>query len=138
MHPVRALTLGKRDLAPPKSVTRRHLRLLPISERPQTRLECETGPRPCPFVSCQFHLYLDVGKKGSIKLNFPHLEPDELVETCVLDVADRGGATLEEVADFINLTRERVRQIEEIARGKLHRLEFTTDLMMALFDGEGR
>ncbi len=33
-------------------------------------------------------------------------------ESCVLDVADRGGITLEEVGDALGLTRERVRQIE--------------------------
>lgn len=32
--------------------------------------------------------------------------------SCVLDVADRGGATLEEVADIIGVSRERIRQIE--------------------------
>jgi len=45
-------------------------------------------------------------------LNFPDLEPWELEETCSLDVADRGGITLEEVGDILNLTRERVRQVE--------------------------
>lgn len=82
-------------------------------ERPRTRGECEGGPRPCPFVSCAHHLYLDVNDAtGAIKLNFPHLEVDELKESCSLDVADRGGITLEEVGDILNLTRERIRQIE--------------------------
>src|SRR4030095_9996023 len=29
-------------------------------ERPQTREECTNMQRPCPFVSCAHHLYLDV------------------------------------------------------------------------------
>ena len=29
------------------------------SLRPKTRAECVGGPRPCPFVSCKCHLYLD-------------------------------------------------------------------------------
>ncbi len=33
-------------------------------------------------------------------------------ETCALDVADRGGITLEEVGEIMNLTRERIRQVE--------------------------
>lgn len=81
--------------------------------RPKTRGECARGVRPCPFVSCQHHLYLDVSaKNGSMKLNFPDLEPDELEESCALDVADRGGVSLETVAVTMNLTRERIRQIE--------------------------
>ena len=81
--------------------------------RPKTRAECVGGPRPCPFVSCKYHLYLDVqARTGAIKLNFPDLEVEEMRESCSLDVADRGGATLEEVGAIMNLTRERVRQLE--------------------------
>jgi DNA-directed RNA polymerase sigma subunit (sigma70/sigma32) len=40
------------------------------------------------------------------------MEVHELEETCALDVADRGGITLEEVGRLLNLTRERVRQLE--------------------------
>ena len=82
-------------------------------ERPQTRAECADMPRPCPFVSCAHHLYLDVNpESGAIKLNFPHLEVWDMAETCALDVADRGGITLEEVGAILNLTRERIRQVE--------------------------
>jgi DNA-directed RNA polymerase sigma subunit (sigma70/sigma32) len=49
---------------------------------------------------------------GSIKLNFPHLKVWELEESCALDHVTPSGLTLEEVADLMNLTRERVRQIE--------------------------
>jgi hypothetical protein len=82
-------------------------------ERPRTREECMNMPRPCPFVSCEHHLYLDVNPdSGAIKLNFPHLEVWEMAETCSLDVADRGGITLEDVGAILNLTRERIRQVE--------------------------
>jgi hypothetical protein len=82
-------------------------------DKPKTRAECMTGVRPCPFVSCKHHLYLDVNPEtGSIKLNFPDLEVWEMKETCSLDVADRGGVTLEEVGEILNLTRERIRQVE--------------------------
>ena len=85
-------------------------------ERPQTRAECLKGARPCPFISCKYHLYLDVSKStGAIKLNFPELEVEDMRVSCTLDVAGHGGATLEEVGSFMNLTRERVRQIETSA-----------------------
>ena len=81
--------------------------------RPRTRGDCAEGPRPCPFVACVHHLYLDVSARtGAIKLNFPDLEPDQLVESCSLDVAGRFGASLEEVGTAMNLTRERIRQME--------------------------
>jgi hypothetical protein len=93
--------------------------------RPKTRAECVDGPRPCLFVSCKHNLYLDVNPKtGSIKLNFPDKEIWELPETCALDVAERGGITLEEVGAIMNLTRERVRQLE--MKG-LNRLRTTVD-----------
>ncbi len=81
--------------------------------RPRSRADCAHGPRPCMFVSCKHHLYLDVNPStGSIKLNFPDKEIWEMDETCALDVADRGGLTLEEVGCIMNLTRERIRQVE--------------------------
>jgi hypothetical protein len=83
------------------------------AQRPRERAECATGPRPCMFISCKHHLYLDVNPAtGSIKLNFPDKEVWEMNETCALDVADRGGITLEEVGAIMNLTRERIRQVE--------------------------
>jgi hypothetical protein len=82
-------------------------------EKPRTRGECVEGVRPCPWVSCRHHLYLEVNSEsGSIKFNFPALEVDELAESCSLDVADRGEHTLEQVGRLTNLTRERARQIE--------------------------
>jgi len=81
--------------------------------RPTTRAECREEARPCPWVACKHHLYLDINPEtGSIKINFPDLEPWELQHTCALDVAERGGITLEEVGEIMNLTRERIRQVE--------------------------
>ena len=81
--------------------------------RPRSRADCAGGQRPCMFISCKHHLYLDVNPStGSIKLNFPDKEIWEMDETCALDVADRGGITLEEVGAIMNLTRERLRQVE--------------------------
>lgn len=92
-------------------------------KRPRSREECRDAERPCPFVSCEHHLYLDVlAKSGSIKLNFPDVEADELEKlpaTCALDVADLQGVTLEEVGRFMNMTRERVRQLETTGKAKV-------------------
>jgi hypothetical protein len=89
-------------------------------KRPRSRAECKSGPRPCPFVACKHHLYLDVNPvTGSIKLNFPHLDLSEMKETCALDIADRGAITLEEIGEVMNLTRERIRQLEQSALAKI-------------------
>ncbi len=91
--------------------------------KPRTRAECAEGPRPCPFVSCKHHLFVDVSARtGAIKLNFPDLDAWEMNESCALDVADRGGTTLEDVGAIMNLTRERIRQVEVKALAKLEAL----------------
>lgn len=89
-------------------------------DRPRARSECRSGKRPCLYVACRYHLYLDVNPRtGSIKINFPDLEIHDLDETCALDVAERGGVTLEEVGAIMNLTRERIRQVEATGLEKL-------------------
>jgi hypothetical protein len=94
--------------------------------RPKTRAECVSTPRPCMFVSCKHNLYIDVNPDtGSIKLNFPDKEIWELEYTCALDVAEKGGITLEEVGEIMNLTRERIRQVE--TRGLMKLREATDD-----------
>jgi hypothetical protein len=103
-----------------KRLTREELRVGAIMyppvdvPRPSTREQCRSEEmRPCPWVACKHHLYLDINPEtGSIKINFPDLEPWELQHTCALDVAERGGITLEEVGEIMNLTRERIRQVE--------------------------
>ncbi len=89
-------------------------------QKPKKRADCLKMKRPCLFVSCKYHLYLDVNPETkSIKFNFPDQEVWELRETCALDVADKGGVTLEEVGAIMNLTRERIRQVEMRALQKL-------------------
>ena len=102
-----------------KRLTREELRLgalmyPPVDiPRPTTRAECREEMRPCPWVACKHHLYLDINPEtGSIKLNFPDLEPWEMQHTCALDIAEAGARTLEELGEITNLTRERVRQLE--------------------------
>ena len=89
--------------------------------RPRERAECKGGERPCPWVSCRYHLYLDVNvTTGSIKFNFPDRELWEMEQSCALDLADRGELTFEEVGNCMNLTRERIRQMTVECLGHLH------------------
>ena len=89
-------------------------------ERPRTRKSCGQVPRPCPYVGCKYNLYLDVNPAtGSVKLNFPQLEPHEMRESCALDLAEQGGLNKKEVGKVLNLSRERIRQIQDEAVGKL-------------------
>src|SRR4051794_23715469 len=40
--------------------------------RPTSREQCREEVRPCPWVACKHHLYLDINPEtGSIKINFP-------------------------------------------------------------------
>ena len=86
-------------------------------ERPLTRGDCLAGgsnaARPCPWVSCAYHLALDVSEdSGNIKITFPDVAIEDMVHTCSLDLADGDGATLDEIGAAQNISRERVRQIE--------------------------
>ena len=98
--------------------------ILPIRPRkPLTVLDCRPGP--CPRVGCQFNLYLDVDPEtGFIKLNFPDKDIDELEETCADRVARKAAEMRRQprtatVAKLLNLTDERLRQIEKGAIAKL-------------------
>jgi hypothetical protein len=78
--------------------------------RPRTRRDCESGPRPCPFIGCRHHLAIVVDPEcGSIKEVFPEfrilLNPggdglarmQAAVGTCALDIA----ATVDQSGDGV-------------------------------------
>ena len=96
------------------------------TERPRTWGECieralGTASRPCGYLRCKHNLLVDVdGRTGSYKVTWPHLASGSYGDeygaypqhTCALRVAEQGGMTLDEIGSVMNLTRERVRQIE--------------------------
>lgn len=98
--------------------------------RPRTRGDCEDGPRPCPIVSCRYHMLLDVGEDGRLVKTRPFDEHDAdsvaftllaMPETCSLDVAERGAHAETDIAEMLNLTRTHVADIETRTHRKLRR-----------------
>ena len=84
--------------------------------------------RPCPWISCRHHLYLEVHPDtGALKINFKGIDPDQMEESCSADIADRGGLTLKEVCDMIRLTRERIRQVEVSGIKKIQRSAYVVE-----------
>ncbi len=104
---------------------------------PRTYGECQeralgTPSNPCAHLRCTHSLLLDVSDDtGSYKVTWPHLtsghygdEYEQLPRhTCALRVAEQGGMTLDEIGEIMNLTRERVRQIETKALLRLRDLD---------------
>lgn len=99
-----------------------------LSRRKRTMESCPPAEDFCPYVSCSMHLYLEVNSRGNVQFNFPDLEVWELEETCALRVYDkyihemdgnRGRLPLRVIGRLLNLTRERVRQIESKAISKV-------------------
>lgn len=92
--------------------------------RPKTRNDCRGGIRPCPFISCKFNLYLDVRGNKEPFPNYPELLPDQIPhDSCVLDVVEEGDLVpLERIGKALNLTRERIRQLETRAVKKIRPL----------------
>lgn len=130
---------------PPASEERRRLPMAKEDHaiRPRTRGECEAArgvdddgePNPCPWVSCFYHLALEVGPRGELRIVAP-TSPDDaedilldaMADTCVLDVADReawrihhgmnGGVLPALAAQLLGMSIGRVHRIEHMASGK--------------------
>lgn len=90
----------------------------PPIDRPTMRSQCEAGGplavRPCPWASCMYRLP-----------QFPGA-----VESCALDVAERGRHTQVAIGRLLGLSKQRIDQIEKDALAKL--LETNADLKDAI------
>jgi hypothetical protein len=80
---------------------------------------------------------------GALQINWPDREPGDMppTESCALDVADRGGATLEEVGRLLNVSRQSVAEIEAYALAQLRGDSLPRRRAVAVygeFAGEGR
>lgn len=105
------------------------------AQRPRVRADCLPGginaARPCPWAACKYSLILEVhAASGAIKLNADLDALEQLRATCVLDVADRGGITLEEVGETLQVTRERIRQVEAQALALIARSRAGSELAL--------
>ena len=116
----RALRWARLCLEQPQKVAAivvHDLRIEKHAGRPRRRSDCLQGgfncKRPCLYVTCREHLFCNVDPEtGVIKYSWPGKEPEELEHTCALDIADEGAHVLENIADKVNMVRERVRQLE--------------------------
>lgn len=86
---------------------------LPVISAPLTRAECREWPLPCRLTRCRYHL--DAREKGT------HRTARRTTETCALTVAESGPSEVNEVADHLGVTRQRVNQLEALALRKLAR-----------------
>lgn len=90
-------------------------------EHPETVGDCwaqsvDVG-KPCAYIGCKYNLYMD-RTKGGDGLMLPQHEPwDQPADkSCVLDVVKRNGAmNNDEIAEVLNVTPERIRQIVAVA-----------------------
>lgn len=113
---------------------------------PRTWGDCQergigTPARPCVYLRCKYNLLIELHHTtGAYKITHPSLaggdrgdEYESLPKyTCALFVAEQGGMTLEEVGEALNVTRERVRQIELKALYRLRDLA----ALAAVADGD--
>jgi hypothetical protein len=92
------------------------LKRVPYPKRPRTRQDCFNYSRPCPWVGCKYHLFLDINGE---KIKSYGEDPLEMEFCCALDIADKGGWCLEDIRKIYGLSRERIRQIVEHALRKM-------------------
>ena len=97
--------------------------LVPRQRRrlPATRGECPTY-RPCPYVTCRYHLAYHVTATGSIQATHPDVPLEAMPVTCALDAAEVGPLSLDEIGEIMNLSYEAVRRIERAALAKIRDL----------------
>lgn len=98
--------------------------------RPKTRGECADVPRPCPFVSCRHHLYLDVDRLGNIAEHAA--DPLEMEASCSLDVADEEEPMgLVEIGRLIGINKQLAHRISCEVSGRFRRIDVLAEYVDA-------
>jgi hypothetical protein len=124
---IKAITFKPRRLSEDEIVERDRIGLEVLPLRPASRAAClnENKVRPCPFVSCSRHLGTDITNAGSLKINFPvapgvmDVALDDMPDTCVQDVADRGPQSFEAIANALNVCHSRGEQLVKEALAEM-------------------
>jgi len=105
---------------------------------PATRGDCRDGPRPCPYLRCRFHLWLQEAEARPGRRHLQErggapasaLQPHTRM-TCALDIAESGEKlTYAEIGALFGVSDERARVIAEKALAKLERLGYTAEDLM--------
>lgn len=89
-------------------------RQLPMAaDRPTRRSQCVDGPRPCPWVTCRYHLHLDlVVKDGeTVVRENPNYHEGAGVDSCALDVAARGPLSSKDAAPIIGISASACKEL---------------------------
>ena len=75
--------------------------------------------RPCVRWSCRHNLAANVTEDGGLVVTRPDLEPTDPQPSCARDYERQGGMEAAEVGELLNMTPERVGQIERVALAKM-------------------
>lgn len=100
--------------------------------KPILRGNCYDMPRPCPFIHCKHHTATEVVRNGQLKfsrlaISLQDLHPlsnhwlVRMPETCTLDRAEQGRATLDEIGLIFGFSHQRADAITKKALRKLRR-----------------
>lgn len=104
---------------------------------PKTRAECCSGPRPCPYVSCRYHLWLQEAESRPGRRHAKGGAPTSAIRpstmaSCALDVADTGEQlTFGELGVLFGISDEAVRKVFEKAQQKLEDLGYKFEDLFA-------
>lgn len=68
--------------------------------------------RPCVFAGCRHHLLTDENRRGHLVINHEHADPLEMVSSCSLDEAERGGQSPAKVAEYFGVAEQAIKYAE--------------------------
>jgi hypothetical protein len=100
-------------------ITDEELELLIRTSKPRIREDCGSE-RPCPFVSCRYHLKYDIDENGDLIDNFPHVPIEKMMHSCALDLADEKEFTPYQIS---RLTKIKVDEVLEILDRSFEQME---------------